>query len=66
MISFIKRMTIHLMNNYRKLSEQEIQQLKAHSCTADDWTNIEVATEFKVDYVYHNHYRPGRSWIPPG
>ena len=56
MISFIKRMTIHLMNNYRKLSEQEIQQLKAHSCTADDWTNIEVATEFKVDYVYHTRF----------
>ena len=44
------------MSNYRKLSEQEIQQLMAHSCTAEDWTNIEVADEFKPDYVYHTRF----------
>ena len=56
MISFIKRMTIHLMSNYRKLNEQEIQQLTANSCTADDWTNIEVAIGFKVDNVHHTRF----------
>ena len=49
-------MTIHLMNNYRKLNEQEIQQLMAHSCMADDWTNIEVATDFKADYVHYTRF----------
>ena len=56
MISFIKRMTIHLMSNYRKLNEQEIQQLTANSCTADDWTNIEVAIGFKADNVHHTRF----------
>jgi len=44
------------MNNYRKLNEQEVQQLIANSCTADDWTNIEVAVGFKVDYVHHTRF----------
>ena len=56
MISFIKRMTIHLMSNYRKLNELEIQQLTANSCTADDWTNIEVAIGFKADNVHHTRF----------
>ena len=56
MISFIKRMTIHLMSNYRKLNEQEIQQLTVNSCTADDWTNIEVAIGFKADNVHHTRF----------
>ena len=56
MISFIKRMMIHLMSNYRKLNEQEIQQLTANSCTADDWTNIEVAIGFKADNVHHTRF----------
>ena len=49
-------MTIHLMSNYRKLNEQEIQQLTANSCTADDWTNIEVAIGFKADNVHHTRF----------
>ena len=44
------------MNNYRKLNEEEIRQLIAHSCTADDWTNIEVAQDFKTDYVYYTRF----------
>ena len=56
MISFIKRMTIHLMSNYRKLNEQEILRLKEQSCTADDWTNIEVAIGFKTDNVHHTRF----------
>ena len=49
-------MTIHLMSNYRKLNEQEIQQLTANSCPADDWTNIEVAIGFKADNVHHTRF----------
>ena len=44
------------MNNYRKLNEEEISQLIAHSCTADDWANIEVAQDFKTDYVYYTRF----------
>ena len=49
-------MTIHLMSNYRKLNEQEILRLKEQSCTADDWTNIEVAIGFKTDNVHHTRF----------
>ena len=45
-----------MMNNYRKLNEEEIGQLIAHSCTADDWGNIEVAPGFKTDYVYYTRF----------
>ena len=44
------------MNNYRKLNEDEIRLLQEHSCTADDWTNIEVAQDFKTDYVSHTRF----------
>ena len=44
------------MNNYRKLNEEDIRQLIAHSCTADDWANIEVAQDFKTDYVYYTRF----------
>ena len=44
------------MNNYRKLNEGEIRLLQEHSCTADDWTNIEVAQNFKTDYVSHTRF----------
>ena len=44
------------MNNYRKLNEEEIRQLIAHSCTADDWANIEVAQDFKTDYVTDENF----------
>lgn len=44
------------MNNYRKLNEDEIRLLQEHSCTADDWTNIEVPQDFKTDYVSHTRF----------
>ena len=44
------------MNNYRKLNEDEIRLLQERSCTADDWTNIEVAQNFKTDYVSHTRF----------
>lgn len=45
-----------MMNNYRRLNEEEISQLIAHSCIADDWSNIEVAPDFKTDYVYYTRF----------
>ena len=43
-------------NNYRKLSEQEIRLLVEHSCTADNWANIEVAHDFNTDYVFYTRF----------
>ena len=45
-----------MKTNYRQLTEHEIQMLVEHSCTADDWANIEVASGFKADYVYHTRF----------
>lgn len=44
------------MNKYRKLTAQEIDQLKAHSCTAENWNLIEVAQDFTPEYVWHAHF----------
>ena len=55
MISFTRLMK-NDMNNYRKLNEDEIRLLQEHSCTADDWANIEVAQNFKTDYVFHTRF----------
>ncbi len=55
MISFTRLMKNN-MNNYRKLNEDEIRLLQEHSCTADDWVNIEVAQNFKTDYVFHTRF----------
>lgn len=44
------------MNDYRKLTDQEIQQLKEHSCTAENWADIEVAPNFTPDYIYYTRF----------
>ena len=44
------------MNDYRKLTAQEIQLLKEHSCTAENWADIEVAPGFTPDYVYFTRF----------
>lgn len=44
------------MNDYRKLTAQEIQLLKEHSCTAENWEDIEVAPDFTPDYIYYTRF----------
>lgn len=44
------------MSNYRKLTEQEIQILKEHSCSAENWADIEVAPDFTPDYVFFTRF----------
>lgn len=44
------------MNDYRKLTVQEIQLLKEHSCTAENWEDIEVAPDFTPDYIYYTRF----------
>jgi len=41
---------------YRNLSETEIKQLEAQSCTAQDWTRIKVKEGFNASYVCHTRF----------
>ena len=41
---------------YRSLTEQEIKQLQAQYCTADDWTNIQVKEGFDARYIQDAHF----------
>ena len=41
------------MRNYRKLTPDEIDILKSQMCTAAEWEKIEVAGDFKAEYVRH-------------
>lgn len=36
---------------YRQLTDEEINILEANSCTAEDWTAVTVAEEFRSQYV---------------
>lgn len=44
------------MKNYRKLTEQEMAQLKSQSCLADDWSKVSVAEEFTTKFVHHTRF----------
>ena len=41
---------------YRRLTEQEISQLKMNGCTATNWSDIEVVSEFVTDYIYYTRF----------
>ena len=41
------------MIKYRKLTQDEVLQLKTQMCSADCWDNIEVSEDFNADYVRH-------------
>ena len=43
---------IKIMNNYRKLTQAEIEVLESHNCWAEDWNRVEVAEAFKP-YSFH-------------
>lgn len=44
------------MKTYRKLTGEEISQLKSQSCLADDWGNVLVDTNFTTEYVHHTRF----------
>ena len=44
------------MKDYRRLTEDEILQLKSQSCLADDWGNVSVAEGFNCEYVHHTRF----------
>lgn len=41
---------------YRRLTEDEILQLKSQSCLADDWNHVAVAEEFTTEFVHHTRF----------
>ena len=44
------------MEEYRKLTESEVQQLKEQGCIAECWTDIEVAQDFTPEYVFYTRF----------
>lgn len=44
------------MKTYRRLTDDEVLQLKSHSCVADNWDTISVADEFCTEYIYHTRF----------
>lgn len=46
-----------IMNEgYRKLTGEEISQLRSQMCTASDWGKIEVSDNFSADYVKYARF----------
>ena len=39
------------MSKYRQLSDQEIDILKTNGCSADNWTDVKVVTDFTPNYI---------------
>lgn len=44
------------MVNYRSLTNDEIDRLKAQSCSAANWSDVLVAENFTPDYVHHARF----------
>ena len=44
------------MTDYRKLTAQEVEILKAQTCSASDWDLIEVSEDFSPEYVLHARF----------
>jgi acetyltransferase-like isoleucine patch superfamily enzyme len=44
------------MKNYRNLTPNEINQLKAQFCIAEDWNNITVAPTFTPEHVTYSRF----------
>lgn len=44
------------MSTYRELTEKEIATMVVYGCSAENWKNIEVAENFKPDFVANVHF----------
>ena len=40
------------MNDYRPLTSEEIEELKSNDCWAEDWTSVNVAEDFKPNFMH--------------
>ncbi len=45
-----------MQNIYQPLTKKQIKTLKSQSCTADDWSNIEVAPGFNPNNIHHTRF----------
>ena len=41
------------MKKYRALTEVESIRLESQNCKADNWKNVQVAIDFKTDFIHH-------------
>ena len=41
-----------MMDNYRQLTDREIDILEANNCWAEDWTDVMVAEDFRPNYMH--------------
>ena len=44
------------MGAFRKLTVDEIEQLKQQNCIADNWSDITVTSDFTPDHIYHTRF----------
>lgn len=44
------------MEHYRLLTDDEILTLEDNGCTAEDWTNVSVAEDFKPNYIWRVNF----------
>ena len=52
------------MKDYRRLTEDEVLQLKSQSCLADDWGNVLVAEGFNCEFVQDVYKRQVHTCCP--
>ena len=46
----------YYMEEYRKLTADEVSRLQSQSCLADDWDKISVSPHFTTDFVFHTRF----------
>ena len=45
-----------MTQHYRLLTKEEIARLEAQHCIASDWSGVEVADNFRTNYIYHTRF----------
>ena len=44
------------MSSYRNLTDKEIATMVVYGCTAENWKNVQVAENFKPDFISNVHF----------
>ena len=47
---------MNIPENYRRLTNQEIDRLRQQGCTAEDWSLIEIAPDTDLRQMEHVHF----------
>jgi NDP-sugar pyrophosphorylase family protein len=56
MISGLGIEKIHIMTNYRNLTEKEIATLTVYGCSAESWSEVQVAQTFSPAFISNVHF----------